>query len=157
MAILNLHPPYLRYVLCNVQRLEKNLDYILDWYAPEMIAQLTYGKSVRLDEVEESFSNISTLIDNTEHPLMHVLLDLSNVEEHPLSLGDLSNAAGNTLYKRGMGWLLTYGAEKKSVQYVMGMLATIADARFRHFSTEEDALLFLKQMDRNIPEDALGV
>ena len=91
-----------------------------------------------------------TLIDQSDAPLVHVLVDESDLDTLPVSLKVLVDTLDFLKHPR-LGWFILYGNDDLMKNFVSSTLTGITQVRHRRFSTLEESLRFLAMVDTTLP------
>lgn len=129
------------------------MPYQVEWITKNIIMRVTLYGELSMDDIERAFGELSSLVDSSERHLVHVLMDTTEIEQHPILLGPLTSAARPLFGHERMGWTLVYGLRLDTMRYVLQMLARIFENRFRILDSAQEALNFLHHVDPLLEQD----
>jgi len=120
------------------------------WLVPHHII---YGKPTgkpTVDELKQASQEIAKLLDESGKPLVHLLIDESDLDGMPISLSTLTEAFAFMGHDR-LGWMIIYGTDERVKKFISSMVTNITRVRHRRFDTRQEALEFLVTMDSSLP------
>jgi len=102
------------------------------------------------EDLKQASETYHILLDSSDAPLVHVLVDESKLETLPVSISVLAEKLDFLKHPR-LGWFILYGNEDAMKNFVSSMLTGINKVRHRRFLTLEDSLEFLVSVDSTLP------
>ncbi len=102
------------------------------------------------EDLKQASETYQKLLDSSDAPLVHVLVDESKLETLPVSISVLAEKLDFLKHPR-LGWFILYGNEDAMKNFVSSMLTGINKVRHRRFLTLEDSLEFLVSVDSTLP------
>lgn len=102
------------------------------------------------EDLKQASETYQKLLDSSDAPLVHVLVDESKLETLPVSISVLAEKLDFLKHPR-LGWFILYGNEDAMKNFVSSMLTGINKVRHRRFLTLEDSLEFLVTVDSTLP------
>ncbi len=102
------------------------------------------------EDLKQASETYQILLDSSDAPLVHVLVDESKLETLPVSISVLAEKLDFLKHPR-LGWFILYGNEDAMKNFVSSMLTGIHKVRHRRFLTLEDSLEFLVSVDSTLP------
>jgi hypothetical protein len=125
------------------------MPYNISWYIPDRVIHEEFYGTVNLEEVEQIQHIFAAYLDLGKAPV-HVLVDMTRLEEYPKSVSQLKSAMV-MMNNQNLGWVVIINQNPvlKFLTSVMTQL-TVSNVRFRLFDTLEDGLEFLKERDSTL-------
>jgi len=125
------------------------MGYEVKWHTENTIVLVQLSGELEIEE----FANLDRLIiqhmDQSPRILVHVWIDAKEVTQFPTNVRQVFKGLTHKNHKR-LGWSIVI-TDNRMVQFLGYMVTQLNNkARFRAFSTDEEAQSFLKQMDPNL-------
>lgn len=124
------------------------MPYQHEWYVVGRVILARVWGDQDIDEITRSSSELVSKLD-AGTPLVHILLDDSQLGKAPINLGQLGNALSFARHK-ALGWIVLVGEGSRVTNFVVEMLGKIARVNVRREATFEQAVDFLKGRDITI-------
>lgn len=102
------------------------------------------------DELQQASDTYRILLDASDAPLVHVLVDEGKLDTLPVSLKVLVDNLDFLKHPR-LGWFILYDNDDQMKKFVSSTLTGITKVRHRRFKTLEDSLEFLVSVDTTLP------
>ena len=102
------------------------------------------------EDLKQASETYQILLDNSNAPLVHVLVDESKLETLPVSISVLAEKLDFLSHPR-LGWFILYGNDDAMKKFVSSMLTGISKVRNRRFANLQDSLEFLVSVDSSLP------
>lgn len=102
------------------------------------------------DDLTLASETYRVLIDQSDAPLVHVLVDESKLDTLPVSLKVLVDTLDFLKHPR-LGWFILYGNDDQMKKFVSSTLTGITKVRHRRFATLKESLEFLAMVDTTLP------
>lgn len=102
------------------------------------------------DDLKQASETYQILLDSSDAPLVHVLVDESKLETLPVSISVLAEKLDFLKHPR-LGWFILYGNDDAMKNFVSSMLTGISKVRHRRFANLQDSLEFLVSVDTTLP------
>jgi hypothetical protein len=134
------------------------MAYEIKWYVEgRIIYDRLYGDLTFDDAVQTSSILTDYLGRAAPLPLIHVIVDLSEMERMPLEVNlKRFNQAMQHMKAPNLGWTLMITSHPIA-RFLASTLTQIARARFRTFTSREEALAFLSDQDETLAEQIASV
>jgi hypothetical protein len=133
------------------------MNYELFWYHPNRILYVRLLSESTAESVRQLIADIGAWAAQGT-PLVHILVDVSQVQASVLTLGGLRDAAGSFKGEH-IGWVLICGTKNLQAKFMGSVAVQVAvpDARLRMFETVDQALAFLRDVDSTLSDLALDI
>jgi len=126
------------------------MPYKQSWYIKGHIVSASIWGDQTLDELEASNADLLDLLEEFDHPTVHVIIDDENLNSIPVSLLKMRQTLTYGSHPK-LGWVVMTGTKKNTVsEFLMGMLAKLFRARYIRVKTFDDALKYLRKVDPSI-------
>jgi hypothetical protein len=122
------------------------------WLIPNHIIIGRNMGDLTIEDIEDSTQALVNMLNSSSRPLVHVLIDLTELESHPNKLKPLAESSKAIFNHPKLGWLLLYGNLNRFSKFLAQMFAQLSHIRFRIFTTDEEAIEFLKSVDVTLEE-----
>jgi hypothetical protein len=127
------------------------MPYEVSWYIEGRVMLTRITGNVTMEELHEVDKQLNALLNSCSSDVVHSLGDMTGVESHPTSAFELQSS--QTYYKHSrLGWVVIYGYESKIVNYVSAILTQVFRVRFRVLKSRAEALAFLQEKDKTLPD-----
>ena len=123
-----------------------NIQWLIDH---KVIIAMPEGKPP-VEELQLASETLQVFMDESDAPLVHILIDESKLEAMTISLKILSDVFSFLKHPR-LGWVIMYGSDDRMKKFISSMLTGMTKVRHRRFDTFEDSLDFLMTMDSTLP------
>jgi hypothetical protein len=125
------------------------MPYTLEWLVPQRVIDASFSKTFTVTEFIEYDSTITDMLNTDEKHLVHILCDIDALEQFP----NLSNLQGMKLIQNPkLGWAVLFGKSNTIIKAIGLIISKTFGYRMHWCSTREEALAFLKQTDKTLPE-----
>lgn len=124
------------------------MSYEVKWHTENSIVLVRLWGDLDIREFPEFDQLIVQHIEESQRPLVHIWVDLKEVTQFPASVREVHKALTHLSHER-VGWSVVI-THNRIIRFVGYMITQIAKARFRAFSTDEEAMAFLQQMDQQL-------
>lgn len=128
------------------------MPYTVDWYIENEIIYTRYSSVTTTEELRESLVKSKALMDSSPRPLVHSIIDVGDVVEAVALKDSLSVVREVGTHPRA-GWSITIREESMLVKMAAAMGSSLFRLRYRSFSTLDEAIALLKEMDQTISWD----
>ena len=102
------------------------------------------------EDLQHASDTYRTLLDSSDSPLIHVLVDESKLDTLPVSLKVLTDTL-DFLQHPHLGWFILFGNDDPMKKFVSSTLTGMTQVRHRRFATLEESLEFLAKVDSTLP------
>ena len=122
------------------------MPYDISWLVENQVINLVLEGDVTVETITEMSQNVIQYFDSSDKPLVHLLIDDSNVSSsirHLKSVMEVGKALGHPRF----GWLIIYGSHNKTYQFMTYMISQVTRIRHRRFATLNEAIEFLHTVD----------
>lgn len=122
------------------------------WFLEGKIIHVIVEGDLSVQDVQAVSDGVRTHIDESDEPLVHLVLSEEKMDSLPKSLKSFSSAAEFVRHER-LGWFLIYGnVERERIAvFLATIVISIAKVRHRRFHTLEESLEFLTTVDTKLP------
>jgi len=125
----------------------------VDWLNEGNIISLTFTDEITIDELAIATNQAVALIDSVATPLVHSIIDGTQVTKYPHNILQLREASKLSFNHPRYGWLMIYGAPDGLSSFFVNMVTSFFRVRVRMVDTLDEAIDFLKSVDINVAED----
>ena len=129
-------------------------SYQVSWLVPERVILIT-ATHLDSDNLQTINQQILDMMADCPYPLVHHVWDLRDLETFPKNVRVIADALSSMLMHDKYGWAITV-ADDRLVQYLAHVVTSIYKVRYRNFESYEEALDFLHEMDRTLPDDEIA-
>jgi hypothetical protein len=121
------------------------MGYEIGWHTEEVVIALKLYGDIILDDYHAFNVDIIRMIDSTDRTLTHLIADYTEVTSFPQKVKDIQEAL-TYLEHEHIGWtaLIT---DDKMATFVISTVTQMAQARFRAFTSFDEALGFIDYVD----------
>ena len=120
------------------------------WLVPGKVVYSRVIGKITLEELSNVSEMTIKMFEESDSPLIHLIIDESELDKLPVSIKSFSEAS--TLLKHPqMGWMIMYGTDDRMAKFMSTIITGIAKVRHRRFRTFEECLAFLKTVDSTLP------
>ena len=106
---------------------------------------------VSIDDITTSTLYMVDLMEQSEHPLVHIIVVNVGIGKIPLNVIQLQRATRPLLGHPKNGWHVFVNSQSTVIDYSMNLLAQLFKTRWRKVSTVEEARAFLQDVDQSLP------
>ena len=125
------------------------MKYRISWYLEGRVVITEHFQAVTPEDVAQMDKEYVAHLEQSDAALVHFLFDLRQHDSVP----DLKTMSHMEFTKHPrFGWTIVVGNINPITRFLVSTVAQINKARFRSFTTMEDALLFLQEMDSSLPD-----
>jgi hypothetical protein len=128
----------------------------VSWYIKDRVLQLNLTGDVTRDELADVATQTAAYIDAAPDqsvvPLVHTLVDATQIEGFPKILRDFAGAYQPMASHYQIGWVLLYGTEDPLMLFIADAASQMFTTRFRKFKTRPEAVAFLQYVDSTLPD-----
>lgn len=121
------------------------MSYEVKWQMDDAVILVKLAGDMDIQDFPKFDRLILKHLDESQRPLVHLWVDLKDVTQFPANVLQVNKALTHKTHKR-LGWTLLI-TDNRVIRFVGYMITQIAKARFRAFTTEEEARSFLYQVD----------
>lgn len=125
-----------------------------DWLVENRVVYVQYVDVVTVEELTTEIGNIVELIGNSSAPLVHTLIDTTELVDYPKDISTILKSTKQVLVHPKFGWMLVYGQDDRLMQFFVQVVTSMLKVRMRIFKKRDDAVAFLKYVDTSL-EDIL--
>ncbi|MCB9453981.1 MAG: hypothetical protein H6672_21315 [Anaerolineaceae bacterium] len=127
------------------------MPFKVDWLIKGRVIHDWLSGNVEMDDIAETSKLITDLMRQGDPPLVHLIVDILDVTRLPLgiNIGKINQYMQHTK-EPNLGWSLVI-TESMFMRFLASVVTQIAQGRFRAFTTMEDALAFLQDVDASLP------
>ncbi len=123
----------------------------VDWYLEgRVIAARLYG-NIEASDIEAIANDMVELVEASDAPLVHILVDVQDMTGFPKSLSAVSKASSAIAGNKRVGWAVHYGTDNQLLKFLSYMVTQMFKVRFRLEKTKEEAVAWLQSKDASLP------
>lgn len=130
------------------------MPFQLSWYQDRRIQFLKLSGVISLDEFRQM--NVESVQHASQGiPLVHTIVDLSEVQQYPRSLSAISNAIQQKSTTDHAGWTVFYGIQNSIMRFFVSVLTQASFSgvpRTRMVDSFQEAVDFLYHQDSSLRE-----
>ncbi|MCA9906520.1 MAG: hypothetical protein KC547_21850 [Anaerolineae bacterium] len=120
-----------------------------DWLVPNTVILTRYSGAPTEEEILNNSDETIALIDSSDAPFVHVIVDSAEVTKSPPLSVTVKTAKASPRHQRA-GWILTVGGQNALVQFATSIARQLLQVRTQNFDTIDDAIAYLKTVDETI-------
>jgi hypothetical protein len=121
----------------------------VQWYCSGLVLYAQFGRSITVEDLNTFTATIQQMVDSSDAPLVHLVADLSSLENHP-ALRDIMK---HFKLPARIGWSLILGmAGSTMMRFIAQVVASAFRLRYRQVQSLDEALDFLQKMDSTLPD-----
>lgn len=125
------------------------MSYEVKWHTENAIVLVQLSGELEILEFAELDRHIVQHIEQSPRILVHVWIDAKEVTQFPTKIRQVFKALTHKQHER-LGWSIVI-TSNRMVQFLGYMITQLSNkARFRAFSTDEEAQSFLMMVDANL-------
>lgn len=121
------------------------------WYYEDKIVGVVSAGELSVEDVRNMAATINSLIGASESPLVHVIIDETNLISMPTNIKQIVDATSTFLSNPQLGWFIIYGNDNMILKFVGQVATSMKKLRHRRFSTLHETLEFLISVDVSLP------
>lgn len=118
-----------------------------EWLVPERVIFARAHGVMTVNDVIELIEPIKRMLVEYPAPI-HVLLDVSQVEQFPTNIVQLSRLVDARLATQS-GWVF-FVCRQNTTRFVVSVLAQLSSTKLSHFDTLQEALDFLDKSEPSL-------
>lgn len=126
------------------------------WILPEKILHVSIIGDITVDEVAQASNDAITIFNTSSTAPIHIIVDDSRGGDPPKSIRKLIDAI-MVVRHANMGWMILYGGENKLAKYILQILASFTNLRYRRCQTLREAVAFLITVDDSLTDMDISV
>jgi len=130
------------------------------WFIQNRVIHQVCAGEMSLEDVSHGSTSIIEHIDESDAPLVHLIISETDLISLPTSLAAFTKSVEFLRHKR-LGWFIIYGNMNQApiVKFLGTAVITMAGVRHRRVETLRDALKHLAFVDTTLPsaEDMLNI
>jgi len=127
----------------------------IEWLVEDKVVFAQLSGHFSIDEAKTMVLTGDNMTKESEAALIHTLIDVRKLETYPKNIVQTRNLIQSTVTKKHFGWIVTYGHIDPLLRFFSSMVFNIFKVRVRSFETREDAIKFLKSVDKTLPTDMI--
>lgn len=118
------------------------------WLVPDVIVYQAMVGPFDCATAQPAIKELRLLLDDSDEPLTHVVLDMSQVTDFPTRIADLRALLEPLLRHPRLGWTIVYGLNDRVATFSLSLIAQMFQVRFRLVQDAADASLWI---DASLP------
>jgi hypothetical protein len=129
------------------------VPYSLSWYHDRRIQQVKLYGHFTLEEIRSLNAEASAMTANGI-PLIHVIVDVADVEKYPTSLAAIKEMMTAQRQPDKLGWILIFGTKNPMMRFLVNVITQFsADTmRFRLMNSMDEIIECLYEVDGTLSE-----
>jgi hypothetical protein len=124
------------------------MSHEIKWHTKDAVVLARLWGDLDIEDFPEYDRLILEHIEQSDRHFIHIWVDLTEVNEFPARVWDIQKALTHISHPR-TGWTILI-TNNRIIQFVGLMVTQVAKARFRAFSSSEEAMQFLLSVDPNL-------
>ena len=124
------------------------------WWLKDHVISIVMDGDFSDEDIQMASNTAYALIDSSDEPYVHVLLDNTTIGQTNARAADMNRAARPMLKHERLGWLGVYGKNNVLTRFATNVVMQLVHNRFRMVNTLEEALDFLSNLHDAIPDYA---
>jgi hypothetical protein len=124
--------------------------YQISWLVEGCVVEITFSGTATVEELHNQALSLVEYLDKGQQPLVHNILNLTELEHFPINLALLNNNLSAPLRHPKIGWNI-FITSNRMAKFLASMVTQLSSARFRSFATREEGLAFLNEVDSTLP------
>jgi hypothetical protein len=126
----------------------------LGWLVEHRITYQQYIGDVTLEEISQVSELGLHMLEETDVPLLHTVLDSTHLSSFPHKVGPLMKIVNSTLSHPKMGWMVSYGGDGDNdiLRFVANVVISATRTRHRVMNDYDEAVAYLMEMDSTLPD-----
>ena len=124
------------------------MSYEVKWHTKDSIILVRLWGNLDIQEFPEFDRLILQHIEQSERLFVHIWVDLKEVTEFPVKLWQVQKSLTHISHAR-TGWSIII-TDNRIIKFVGSVITQVAKARFRAFSTDEEGMSFLVDVDSSL-------
>lgn len=129
------------------------MPYTIDWLVDRRVILTTFYGSITADELKEFITEVREKAADGI-PLVHHISNSLSLRKVEFSLGTARNLVGALDMLKVLSWQIDINKNPINRMFA-NIIAQFAGMRTRTFSTPEEAVQFLKDIDPTLADDAI--
>lgn len=127
------------------------MAYHIEWYQQNRIIFEKFFGTVTLEDVRNLTTQSSKMFA-AGTPLIHVIVDLSEVESFPKTLGVIKEAIKSRPSPDRIGWAIIFGTKNPIIRFFASVLAQVSSERLRVrlMDSLEESVAFVYEQDQSL-------
>lgn len=124
----------------------------VSWFIKGRVILLRFEGDVTLKDVQRINREVMIYFHRADSAFVHMILDTTRVgSRYPRNIRKIAELS--TAHRHpAMGWLISFGGNPTVLSLIEHLVAQLLGLRYRRVRTMEEALFFLKQVDRTLVE-----
>ena len=127
------------------------MTFEMGWLEPGRVVFVKFRGEMTVEEIHEESQQLIEYLDNGASPLVHSLVDLTTLDNFPINVGVLNRATVDSLRHPRLGWTVLI-TDNRMVKYLGAMVTGLSGVRYRTFTSLNEALTFLNEVDSTLPD-----
>ncbi|MCA9895441.1 MAG: hypothetical protein KC615_20795 [Anaerolineae bacterium] len=122
----------------------------ISWLVKNRVVVLKYMGNVVIEELEKIAEVGNPLIESSDVPLVHVIIDETEMTDHPRNVIQTIKVMNSTLSHPKLGWLIFIAIPNEIIALVTKMALGAARTRHQVVNTYEEASRTLMDVDSTL-------
>lgn len=128
----------------------------IEWVDNTHILLMQHWDTVTLSDLIACNKWATDLIEQATHPIVHIIVDVRDLESYPTSLSKMIRAT--TVFGHAKVGCVATVTTEKALSYLTRMTVRLnGHARFRQFRVLDDAVSFLQARDLTLPKIVMPI
>lgn len=125
------------------------MPYKVDWLCDQLIVNFYMYGVITLAEIKQASDEI-TALQQSGDGMVHVVVDVLDAEKVDVKIPDIKVFFSGIKVSPKHGWVITI-TDSRIVRFMATLATQFISARERQFSTTEDAIQFIVEIDDRLP------
>ncbi len=123
------------------------------WYVEDRVLYLRIYGIVTLEDIQNLNVTATSLVAASKS-IVHVMVDLSEIERFPTSLATIKEFVKPTSNQQALGWVILFGTTNPLLRFLASVVTQLAgeNVRMRMLDQLSDALEFLCKQDETLAD-----
>lgn len=123
----------------------------ITWLIEGKVLHIRSWGRLTIEDFQMNKDIIMEMLNTATSPIVHTLLDETDVEAMPRNMVALRESTTWTNHPR-FGWAISYGNDERFLNFVTSFISQVARIRYRRFATAAEAIAFLQSREKDLPD-----
>jgi hypothetical protein len=125
------------------------MPYEVKWLVPQQVIEMKFGENFTIEELQEYDAKVVAMLDTGQPRSIHILAHASDIKQMP----NLVHAQQlNHIRHPNLGWAVPIGNQNIILKAIGLLVAKLFGNRLQWCASREEALTFLQQVDKTLPD-----
>ncbi len=127
------------------------MTYEISWYIERRVVSAVLTGDLSLRDAEAASLMTSEFILKGRPPLVHLIVDTTQLGKFPTNLSLINGEASHHLRNPLIGWTVVISSSN-ATRFVSSVMTQVARVKFRMFATWDQSIGFLLKQDSTLQE-----